>query len=70
MTKHERASAFTPQRKPRSRSRFTQADVTRAIRGAQKATLPIAAVRILPDGTILLIPGVPGSVLGEFNQWD
>lgn len=58
-------------RKPRGRGRFTQAEITRAIRGAQKAALQIAAVRILPDGTILIIPGTPASVAPwEANPWD
>ena len=75
MGRHERPSSVVPlgtplPRKPRGRSRFSQADVARAIRGALKAKLQIAAVRIEPDGTILIIPGTPGPVVSEANPWD
>jgi hypothetical protein len=36
---------------------FKEADIARAIRGARKAGLAIAAVRISKDGTIEIIPG-------------
>ena len=55
----------------RGRSRFTQADVTRAIRAAQVAKVEIAAVRIEPDGSILIVLGTPPSVASlEENEWD
>lgn len=58
-------------KRSRGRSRFTQADVTRAIRGAMLATLPIAAVRIEPDGSILIVPGNRQTVASlEANPWD
>ena len=51
--------------------RFTEADVSRAIKAAQKAKLPIACVRIAPDGTILVIPGNPEPVpISTPNPWD
>lgn len=57
-----------PGRRP---SRFTEADVQRAVKGAQKAKLPIAAVRIMPDGTILIVSGPPESVQPSApNPWD
>ena len=49
-------------RKPRGPAKFTAADVKRAFAGAQKANIPVAAVKIMPDGSILVIPGTPESV--------
>lgn len=55
----------------RRAGRFRQMDVTRALKAAQKAKLQIAAVRIEPDGTILVIPGTPETVpSSERNPWD
>jgi hypothetical protein len=52
-------------------ARFTEADVQRAIKAALKAKLSLAAVRILPDGTILITPGRPESVPSSApNPWD
>lgn len=53
-------------------ARFTQADIARAVKGARKAQLEIAAVRIEPDGSITLIPGSPASVQPspDPNTWD
>lgn len=63
--------SLPPQQCKRGRSRFTQSDVTRAIRAAIAANLAIAAVRIAPDGTILIIPGTPATVTPwEANPWD
>jgi hypothetical protein len=51
--------------------KFRQADVTRALKAAQMARVPIAAVRIEPDGTIIVIPGTPEPVpSSERNPWD
>lgn len=38
------------------KSAFKQSDVTRAIRAAQAAGIPIGQVEIGPDGTIRLVP--------------
>lgn len=38
---------------------FTAEDVTRALRGAVKAKVPIARCEITSDGKIVLIPGEP-----------
>ena len=57
----------------RSRAaRFTQADVARALKAAQRAKMPIASVRIEPDGSINLIPGEPPVVPPSQSQnpWD
>ena len=52
-------------------ARFTEADVSRAIKAAQKAKLPIACIRITPDGEILVIPGNPQPVpISAPNPWD
>lgn len=62
------SAAAVPRRGP---SRFTQAEVTRVIKATQAAKLEIAAIRIEPDGTILVIPGTPSSVSPcEVNPWD
>jgi hypothetical protein len=64
-------SAPSSQKKTRRAARFKQTDVARAIKGAQKAKLQIAAVRIEPDGTILVIPGTPEAVPSSApNPWD
>jgi len=42
--------------------KFREIDVVRALRAAQKAKLQVGAIRIEPDGTILLIPGTPEAV--------
>ena len=56
----------------RRTAKFKQADVTRAIKGAQKAKVQIACVKIGPDGTIALIPGQPSdmSQSPSHNPWD
>jgi hypothetical protein len=56
----------------RRSAKFTHADVARAVRGAQKAELPIAAVRIEQDGAIVIIRGEPHSVTqsSKFTDWD
>jgi hypothetical protein len=66
------ASDRTAQTCPRSRAaRFSQAELARAIKGAQKANLNIAAVRVEPDGTILIIPGTPETIPSpKRNPWD
>ena len=62
---------MTDARRYRGPSRFTQADVSRAIRAAKKENVDIACIRIEPDGTILIVPGTPGPVAAlEVNTWD
>jgi len=53
-------------------ARFTQADVARAVRGAKRADLSIAEVRIEPDGAIVIIHGEPHSAAqsSKFTDWD
>lgn len=63
------------------RSRFTQADIVRAIRGFQNAGMTVGAVRIDPDGTIAVIArgyedsrDIPdwreGTIFDRSNEWD
>jgi hypothetical protein len=40
-------------------TRFTQADLTRAVLALEKAGVCVSRVRIAPDGSIELIAGVP-----------
>lgn len=44
-------------------TRFTQADLTRAIQGVKKAGLPVSGAKIEPDGsiTILTALGIPAN---------
>jgi hypothetical protein len=57
-------------------SKFTAADLARALKAAQKAKLPIACVRIDRDGAILIVPGTPERVAVSSklndgpNDWD
>lgn len=56
---------------PRRPAKFTEADVARALKAATRAGVQIALVRIMPDGSILLVPGTPGSVpMSNGNPWD
>lgn len=40
---------------PRTAARFTKADITRALAAVEKVGAP-AAVEVLPDGTIRIVP--------------
>lgn len=56
-----------------ARARFSQADVTRAYRGAVKAGMPVQRVEISPmTGNIVIIAGppLPAHLSGEPNEWD
>jgi hypothetical protein len=48
-------------------ARFTQADITRALRAAEKAGLCIGRVRIAPDGSIELVAAEPEEA--QNNNW-
>jgi len=48
-------------------ARFTQADLTRAIKAAEKAGLFVARARIEPSGAIELIAGSPEA--GDNTNW-
>lgn len=56
-----------------ARVQFSQADVTRAYRGAVKAGMPVQRMEICPaTGQIVIIAGtaLPGNPKGEPNEWD
>jgi hypothetical protein len=59
-------------RKPRRPALFTVRDLTRALKAAQRAGLPIASVRIEPSGAIVILPGSPVAVapFPQVNPWD
>jgi len=51
------------------RVRFTQADLSRAIKAATDAGLPVARTRILPSGEIVLEHQSEESHESAFDQW-
>lgn len=55
-------------------ARCTEADFMRVVKGAQKAGLEVAAYRIEPDGTIVVVRGAPPenplADVPEENPWD
>lgn len=51
------------------RAIFTQADVTRAVKGALAAGQLVARMEIDRDGKIVVIFGEPGQAK-EVNDWD
>lgn len=58
-------------RTPRGPARFREKDVVRVLKAARKANVQLAAVRIEPDGAILVIPGTPEPVaVSAPNPWD
>ncbi len=60
-----------PAKSGRRPARFTEADIKRAIAGAQKAGLPIAQVRIDPAGNITVEIGEPMmDVVRAERGWD
>ena len=48
-----------------TKTRFTEADVSRAVSGAVKAGLPVASVEITRDGTIRLLATNPKPEQGD-----
>jgi hypothetical protein len=57
--------------KTRRGARFKQAEVARTVKALQKAGLSIAAVKVEPDGTVIVIPGRPEGVPSSApNPWD
>jgi hypothetical protein len=74
MTTTQHREALPPRRpsRPRRPALFTARDLTRALKAAQRAGLPIASVRIEPTGTIVILPGTPApmAVSAERNDWD
>jgi hypothetical protein len=54
----------------RGRNFFKQRDVTRALRGAEAAGLPIGAVEVSQDGTIRILPKNAAEHAGGDNDLD
>jgi hypothetical protein len=55
----------------RSKCKFTQSDVARAIKGARQAGIDIARCEIGADGKIVIIPvGKSQGVGDDVNPWD
>ena len=54
---------------PRAATRFTQADIARAVKGAQAAGLSVGSVEILADGTIRLVPAGQIKQDAPFDKW-
>jgi hypothetical protein len=69
-----RGEPSAPKKRGRARPVFSQADVTRAVKGVLKAKLgPIWRVRIETTGAILIEVGTPGVDTAERdggNPWD
>jgi hypothetical protein len=60
------AAGNRPKRRP-----SRQAEVARIVKALQKSGLTVAAVRMEPNGTVIVFPGTPGGVLSyEGNPWD
>lgn len=53
-----------------TRVRFKQADVTRALRGAQAAGMRIGKVEIDPTGKIVILSDTAAPARGSANPWD
>lgn len=51
------------------KAKFTQADVTRAVKGAVQGGLPISRVEVDQDGRIIILAGSPKK-LDACNEWD
>lgn len=52
------------------RTAFREADVSRAIKGALKAGLPVLRVEIDRDGKIVVLIGEPHPANRSRNEWD
>jgi hypothetical protein len=52
------------------RARFIEAEITRILKAAAKAKVDVR-VKIAPDGSITITPGMPGELNGDaVNPWD
>ena len=56
---------------PRASTRFTKADVARALKGANEAGFDATSVEIMPDGVIRISKGGVNvePVLSAYDQW-
>lgn len=54
----------------RAQTRFTQADVARAIKGAKAAGMDVSRVEVMPDGRIVLAAPTPVSEpVNALDRW-
>lgn len=51
-------------------ARFTQTDVTRAIKALEKAGLSVSGTKIMPDGSIFVLTGPPNAANDRANPLD
>lgn len=51
-------------------ARFSQADLTRAVKACEKAGVQVAGYEIAPDGTIRILTGRPGAANDVGNPLD
>lgn len=51
-------------------SRFRQSDVTRALRGAEKAGVRVERIEVEVSGRIVIFSGAPGACRHPVNLWD
>lgn len=52
-----------------SAARFKQVDLTRALKGAQKAGMQVGRIEIDPSGRIVIVSDASAPV-GGANEWD
>ena len=48
----------------------TQATITRAVKAAQAAGLPVSRFEVAPDGTVTVITDGSGAPKAGVNDWD
>lgn len=53
-----------------ARARFTQSDLTRAIKAMEKAGVHVAGAKIMPDGSITVLTGLPDAANDCANPMD
>ena len=53
-----------------ARTRFTQADITRAFKGATAAGVVVQRVEIDPDGKVIVFPENGSGAPAGANDWD
>jgi hypothetical protein len=54
----------------KGRARFTESEIIRILKAAAKAKVDVR-VKIAPDGSITIAPGMPGELNGDAaNPWD
>jgi hypothetical protein len=51
-------------------ARFSQSDLTRAVKALEKAGMSVAGAKINPDGTITVLTGEPQAANDRLNPLD